>query len=569
MNNILDICAQALGDNWQSFHTLAYYSHLIPVFLSLALSLLLIIKAKRNVLAKIFILFTVIFSIWLIGDLITWTSKNYYLIYATWSLLDYLEIVFYVLGLYFATVFVKKSDISILWKIALFALTIPAFIITIGLQSVTGFNYPVCEAFNSDFLGQFKLVVEGIMLVIILIYIIVPFFKKSTYKKKANLIVLGSMFLFLSVFGVTEYLASVTGYYEMNLYSLFLLPVFLVAIIYSVFELDIFHFRILSTYYLVIGLIVLMGGQLFFITSTTNKLLTALTIVMLAMLSVILFRNLKRESDQRLYIEKLSVELKNINLKLQAFDTLKSKFLSLASHQLRNPISAIINCTSLFLDGSFGKIDEVQKKMLSQMYERAQDMNDDVERYLTLAKVDQGGLLYVLEKLDLEDVARSLTARQELAVDQRNLTISFETDGKTPYFVYGDRVQLKQVVQNLIDNSMKYTKKGWIKVKLSKDETAKKIRVAISDSGMGIPPEIMPTLFKEFARGEGAKMDVKGSGIGIYLAKEIIEKGHHGRIWAESEGADKGSTFTFELPIFSEDMILITPAKAIVASAGV
>jgi len=79
--------------------------------------------------------------------------------------------------------------------------------------------------------------------------------------------------------------------------------------------------------------------------------------------------------------------------------------------------------------------------------------------------------------------------------------------------------------------------------------------VAVSDSGVGIKPEIMPTLFKEFARGEGAKTDVGGSGIGIYLAKEIIEKGHKGKIWAESEGASKGSTFTFELPLYSENKI--------------
>ncbi len=251
----------------------------------------------------------------------------------------------------------------------------------------------------------------------------------------------------------------------------------------------------------------------------------------------------------RLYkqVDGLNKELENANEKLKAFDILKSKFLSLATHQLRNPISAIISCTSLFLDGSLGKIDDTQKKMLSQMYERAQGMNEDVEKYLTIAKIDQGGLQYNLEKLDLADFGKNITEQQKLAVEKRKLTISFETDGQSSYFVSGDKVQLKQVLQNLIDNAMKFTKEGWIKVKLSKDEGAKKIKVAISDSGVGIKPEIMPTLFKEFSRGEGAKTDVGGSGIGIYLAKEIVEKGHKGRIWAESEGANKGSAFYVEL----------------------
>jgi hypothetical protein len=299
MNNILDICSQALGDNWQDIHKLAYYSHLIPVLLSTALSLLLILKAKQGTLSKIFIAFTTLFSLWLIGDLVTWTSKNYYLIYTTWSFLLYIEIIFYTLGLYFAVVFVKKSDISTIYKIILFLCTLPPFIFTVWQKSVTGFNYPVCEAFNNDFLDQYKLIYEGIILSIILIYAIAPFFKEFSWTKiKANLVVLGSMFLFLSVFGITEYLASTTGYYEINLYSLFLLPVFLVAIIYSVFELDIFNVKILGTHYLVIGLVILIGGQLFFITNTINRLLTILTMVLTAGLSVILFRNLKKESDQ-------------------------------------------------------------------------------------------------------------------------------------------------------------------------------------------------------------------------------------------------------------------------------
>ena len=101
-------------------------------------------------------------------------------------------------------------------------------------------------------------------------------------------------------------------------------------------------------------------------------------------------------------------------------------------------------------------------------------MNDDVEKYLTIAKVDQGGLQYNLEKLDLGDFAKNITEQQKLAVEKRKLSISFGTDGQSSYFVSGDKVQLKQVFQNLIDNAMKFTKEGWIKVKLSKVEGGKK-----------------------------------------------------------------------------------------------
>lgn len=112
------------------------------------------------------------------------------------------------------------------------------------------------------------------------------------------------MFLFLSVFGITEYISATTGVYEYNLYSLFLLPLFILIIIYAVFELDIFQFNILGTQYLVVGLVVLMVGQSFFINGSVDTLLTIITIVLTVGLSIILFRNLKRESDQRIHIEK-------------------------------------------------------------------------------------------------------------------------------------------------------------------------------------------------------------------------------------------------------------------------
>ncbi|MEJ0001920.1 MAG: HAMP domain-containing sensor histidine kinase [bacterium] len=540
--------------------TLANYSHIIPIVLSLILGCLVFFKSK-NLFSRLFLAFIVVFSLWLIGDLITWTATNYRLIYTVWSFLDYLEIVFYILGLYFATVFIRKSDISALLKIAFFALTVPALYMTVTKQSVLGFNQPMCEAFNNDFLGYYKLALESLILIVMAIYMLVPFLKKLTTKAKAaDLIVLGSMFLFLATFGVTEYLASTTGYYEMNLYSLFLLPIFLIAIIYSVFELDIFNFKIIGTHYLVIGLMVLIAGQLFFISSETDRLLTILTIVITLGLSVILFRNLKKESDQRVRIEKLSGELQaskmrieesnlkleDANDKLKGLDKLKTEFLSLASHQLRSPLTAINGYTSMLLAGDFGAVNDKQKEMIDRVFESSRHLTTVVEDLLNVSKIEQGGMKYTMAPFDFEKAAKDLATDLSVTAEKKGLKLSFETDGKAPYTVNGDMEKLRQVMLNLIDNSIKYTKEGSIKVKLAKDDKKKKITWSVSDTGMGIPPEIKETLFQKFARGEGAKMNTTGSGLGLYLAR-IIAEAHKGRVWADSEGAGKGSTFSLEL----------------------
>ncbi|MDQ5922798.1 MAG: hypothetical protein QG644_506, partial [Patescibacteria group bacterium] len=350
--------------------TLALYSHLVPIFFSLGLSLLVFFKAKKSIFSRAFLAFSVVFSLWLIGDLITWVSNNYHLIYAAWSTLVYLEILFYVLGLYFVFVFVRRTDITFITKVLLFVATLVPFYLTITNSSVLGFNYPVCEAFNNISLDSYKLYIEVLILLIMLFYVFLPFFKKRiSYDKKSSVIILGSIFLFLSVFGVTEYLAALTGNYEMHLYSLFVIPIFLIAITYAIFNLDVFNLKIVSTYFLVFGFLILTGSQLLFVTDSTDRFLTALTLVLSVVLMIFLFKNLHKESEQRIHIEKLSEELFEANDKLKGLDKLKTEFLSLASHQLRSPLTAINGYVSMLLAGDFGEVNDKQKDTISRVYE--------------------------------------------------------------------------------------------------------------------------------------------------------------------------------------------------------
>ncbi|OGI94684.1 hypothetical protein A3A03_00125 [Candidatus Nomurabacteria bacterium RIFCSPLOWO2_01_FULL_40_18] len=534
ITTIINTCYETTS----SLRVIANYSHIIPVVLALILGSFVFIKTKFDLLSKIFLAFIITFSIWLIGDVIIWTSNNYYLVYAIWSFLLYIEILFYILGLYFAIVFVRKSDINIIYKMVLFLSTLIPFIFTITQKSVEGFNYPVCEAFNSYFLDNYKLIYEGIILVIILILAITPFFKKFSWKQiLVNLIVLGSMFLFLSIFGITEYLAGVTGNYEMNLYSLFLLPVLLVAIIYSVFELDIFNVKILGTHYLVVGLMVLMGGQLFFITSTTNKLLTILTIVLLAGLSVILFRNLKRESDQRVQIEKL-------NIKLGELIKQRESLVHLVTHKVKGSFTRSKYIFAGILDGTFGDINPEVKKRAEQGLESDNAGIQTVDLVLNVANMQNGLIKYEMKPVDFRQLVEQSIAEKKVAAEAKGLKIESEIkDGV--YGVMGDAIWLKEAINNLIDNSVKYTNTGNLFISLTDGNG--KIKFFVKDTGVGITDEDKKHLFTEGGRGkDSVKMNVNSTGYGLYSVKLIVEA-HKGKVWAESEGADKGSTFYIEL----------------------
>ena len=526
----------------QSFNTLrviASYSHIVPVILSLTLGLFVSFKAKFNFFSKVFLVFILTFSMWLIGDAIVWTSENYTLIYTTWSFLLYLEIIFYTLGLYFAVVFIKKSDISSKYKITLLFATAIPFVLTLMQRSVLGFSQPACEAVNSNYLDLYKLAYEGIILSIVLIYTIGPLFNKSTWKQvRVNMIVLGSMFLFLATFGITEYLASVTGNYAINLYSLFLLPVFIISIIYAVFELDIFNFKILGTHYLVIGLIVLMGGQLFFITNTTNRLLTILAMLFALGISFILFKNLKKESDQRLQIEKLN---KNLNETIKQRESL----VHLVTHKVKGAFTRSKYIFAGILDGTFGETSIEIQKIAQQGLESDNTGIETVDLVLNVSNMQKGTVKYEMKDMDLKELVDKTVAEKRDRIETKGLTLE-NTSDTPPYHIKGDPFWLKEAISNLIDNAFKYTLKGKITIKLEKKEG--NILLSVMDTGIGLTKEDKDNLFTEGGRGkESVKVNVDSTGYGLFSVKLIVEA-HNGHVWGESEGTGKGSAFFLEIP---------------------
>jgi len=538
INTILNTCytsslIDAISNN------LIYYSHLIPVFFIAFLLILVAIKAEKNIFSKTFLAFGFIFSLWLIGDLIVWVNKDYYLIYTTWSLLDYIEIIFYVLGFYFATVFVRKSDISLLSKFLLFSATLVPCLITIFQKSVEGFNHPVCEVFNNNFIGQYKLYLEMLIIALIFVYMLFPFLKRKIFHSTQSYITtLGSMFLFLSVFGITEYLASATGNYEINLYALFVIPVFLMAITYSIFSLDIFNLKIISTYFLVFGFLILLGSQFFFVTGSVNKLLTILTLILSIGISLLLFKNLHKESEQRVHIEKL-------NRKLEESIKQRESLVHLVTHKVKGSFTRSKYIFAGMLDGTFGAVTPELKKYAEQGLESDNMGIETVDLVLNVANMQKGIVKYDMKNVDFKELVLKSIEEKRAGMEAKGLKMEAEIkDGV--YNVLGDSVWLREAVNNLIENSIKYTGQGKIIVGL--EDGNGKVKLYVKDTGVGITAEDKKNLFTEGGRGkDSVKVNVDSTGYGLYSVKLIVEA-HKGRVWAESKGAGQGSTFFIELP---------------------
>lgn len=247
-------------------------------------------------------------------------------------------------------------------------------------------------------------------------------------------------------------------------------------------------------------------------------------------------------------LEKTKDSLEEANVKLQSLDKLKSEFISLASHQLRSPLTVIKGYASTLTDGIVGDLTPKQNEIVRHIYTSAQGLASVVEDFLNVTKIEQGGMKYVFTETDIKTIVKDLASDMKIAAEDKHLTFTSSIHELGKYMMQADSVKLKQVFLNLVDNSIKYTKEGFVKVSLTEDKNDKTIIFSVSDSGVGISEETKAKLFTKFARGEGGALNAGGSGLGLYLAQEIV-KAHKGQIIIDSKGLGKGSTFSVVLPI--------------------
>ncbi|MDD5342412.1 MAG: ATP-binding protein [Patescibacteria group bacterium] len=257
----------------------------------------------------------------------------------------------------------------------------------------------------------------------------------------------------------------------------------------------------------------------------------------------IVSRNLKLVEELR----QANVELGKANEHLKQLDEAKNDFISIASHQLRTPLTGIMGWLSMIVDGDFGKVDEEKLNILKQVLDASRRMVRMVNLFLNITKIEAGKFILDLKPAQLEDlIAAEINEVIKLA-EEKKLKVEYRKPAKKLPLITIDADKLKDVVLNLVDNAIKYTEKGKITVAIEK--TDNEVTVSVKDTGRGIPKEEAKRLFTKFVRGEGiAQVQPDGSGLGLYIAKRIVDA-HGGQIWVESEGLGKGSTFIFTLPM--------------------
>ncbi|MEI7719733.1 MAG: HAMP domain-containing sensor histidine kinase [bacterium] len=235
------------------------------------------------------------------------------------------------------------------------------------------------------------------------------------------------------------------------------------------------------------------------------------------------------------------------NVQLAALDKQKSEFLSIASHQLRTPLTAIKWSASAILEKTYGEVPPDLRAPIQTIFDESVLMATFINDYLNISRIEQGRMEYHFAPIDMTETLQTVVSEMHPGVVAKGLTFE-ATIASEKMMVWGDAGKLIQIFTNIIDNAVKYTPSGSITLS-AKKVGSDTVRVEIHDTGIGITQETLHTLFDKFARGKNANdVNSAGSGLGLFVARTFVEA-HKGRVWPESAGEGKGTTFVIELPL--------------------
>jgi signal transduction histidine kinase len=267
---------------------------------------------------------------------------------------------------------------------------------------------------------------------------------------------------------------------------------------------------------------------------------------------------LRQEIEER---KRAQLETKNATMAADAALRTKSEFLANMSHELRTPLNHIIGFTELILDKKVGELNEIQEEYLNDVHSSSRHLLSLINDILDLSKIEAGKLKYRPTQIPIREIlANSLIMIKEKAM-KRNITISVELND-TPESIHADDTNLKQILYSLLSNAVKFTpNRGSIHLAAKRssntdiqeknDGTSSKeyIQISIKDSGIGLKKENLAKIFQPFEQVENSSSrQFQGTGLGLSLAKSLVEL-NGGKIWAESNGEDLGSMFSFSLPV--------------------
>ena len=364
-------------------------------------------------------------------------------------------------------------------------------------------------------------------------------------RKQVRSILLG-YFLGSNLAMVTNLLLPWGGYFDLNWLGQFFSTLVAAFTTYAILRYKLLNIKIVATE----GFLIILNLFLFvrFITSDSLRdfSINGATFLIVFIISYVLLLSVTKEIKQREELAQLAQSLERVNLRLQELDRQKTEFLSIASHQLRTPLSIIKGYIELIMDGAYGKTTKKLRQTLTDMDESNERLVKLVDEFLDITRIEQGRTKYSFDTHDMEEMINSVVDELRERGEDKGLKIIWKPQKGSEKNVYMDDEKVRHVVFNFVDNAIKYTPEGTVTVTYKTEGEGMAVRV--NDTGLGFNKEDEANFFQKFYRGKNVEgSNVNGTGLGIYVCRKFVEA-HGGRVWAKSDGLGKGGEFGFWIP---------------------
>ena len=508
---------------------------LFTIFSNLYLGLLVFIRNHKDATHRLFLLFTISVALW--------SVTNYFSLYADSPaealfrirLVLSAAVVMFSLLYFFAANFPASN-----WRlparhwgiIAAFSLSIIVLVFTpLVFKGVSMQNGKIIPLPN---IGMFFYSFSIIGLPLASSIVLMRKLRSAKGEEKERL-----KFLFLGI-TLTFILTTVTNFLLVNVFkftSLVVLGPFFTLIFvafssYAILRHHLMNIKVILTEALVFLIALILLIDVFISQSAYQKLLRGGIFLVFFFFAYLLIKSVLNEIRQREEVERLAKA--------------KSEFLSIASHQLRTPLTVIKGYISMIIDGTYGKTNENIKNIINKVYESNERLIKLIDDLLNISRLDAGTIELKPEEIFIDKIISEVVEELKIQVREKKIYLKFEAP-KKPIKITADKEKIRQVILNIIDNAIKYTAEGGITIRSQIRD--RKLQIIISDTGEGMSAEEMGKIFQIFSRGKaGSKFWARGTGLGLYTARKFVEM-HHGKLWAVSEGKGSGSAFYIELPI--------------------
>ena len=522
----------------------------------LGLAILVFLKAKRDLANIFFSLMIATLALVVAANYFSLSSKysesiTLFWIRAVMFLVPFLMLFLY----YFARSYLSNFKFHLkpfLW------LSIGSLVVAI--VNITPISYISVEISS---LGQIipktgpGLALNSIQILPLFILAIVAMLRNSKNSKSHSdaIKIRYELWLLLICFGlqiITSFvIVMIFNYTELVPVGSFLILLFTIWTTVSIFRFKYFNIKILSTIIFAAILAIMMFAEIFTSVGWQMVLLRSVIFIIVCIVGWQFIKSVEHEIRQKEELELLAKKLEEANRHLKDLDKMKDDFLGMASHELNTPLAAIEGYLSMMLEeGMGGDLQPQTKEYLERIFKASQRLAEIVKDLLNVSRIESGRIHMIYAEGQMDEIIRQAVAEIDPKLKEKHHTFCMELPPGPMDKSWMDITRITEVVINFLGNAIKYTDDNG-HIEIGAKEEGGSILVWVKDNGRGIPKDKAGRVFQKFTQVDVLKDEVKGTGLGMYISQKFVEL-HQGKIWFESDGEGRGTTFFFSIPILRE-----------------